>query len=118
TRRPPRDPRLRVRWNAGAKLDVTVDALDTAGSTNRSGGGAYLNRLDLSLHLTDATRPGVAASVTRIPQIAPGRYQLSLDAPRSPALATIRLAGSAAAVDRLAVAGRYAPEFNAVGNDR
>jgi len=111
--RAPRDPRLRVTWDAGARLCVAVDAVD---------GGRYLNGLELSLHLADAARPDAPAQAQAIPQTAPGRYELALDAPRGPALATVRLAGAAGAapgaVDRAAVAGRYEPEFESVGNDR
>jgi hypothetical protein len=54
------------------------------------------------------------ASVT-IPQTAPGRYELSVPAPARPAFAAVHLDGRL--IDRIAVAGRYAPEFDAIGND-
>ena len=102
---PPRDPRLKVSWDAGPTLDVSVDAVD---------GGAYLNRLGLTLDVRDdeATE---AVATQPIPQTAPGLYELSTPAPRRPSLATVRLGGRV--VDRFAVPGRYAPEFDAVGTD-
>jgi hypothetical protein len=75
-----------------------------------------LNGLDLSLQLDDPARPDARAGPTTIPQTAPGRYELTVDAPRSGAMATVRRGGRT--VDRAAVAGRYPPEFDAVGNDR
>jgi hypothetical protein len=105
--RPPRDPRLTVSWDAGSRLRVTIDAVD---------GQQYLNGLDLSLQLTDPSRPGAGPESMRIPQASPGRYELAVDAPRAPALATVRQ--GAHAVDRTAIAGRYPPEFDAIGNDR
>src|SRR5262249_8672233 len=97
--RPPRDPRYRITWDAGAKLRVRVDAVD---------GTRYLNDQDLSLELADADSPGAPRSQP-IPQTGPGRYELSAPAPRSPAFAAVRL--GARVLDRIALAGRYAPEF-------
>jgi hypothetical protein len=97
--RPPRDPKYKLRWDAGPKLTITLDATD--GATN-------LNDLDVTLS------PGDAATVP-LPQIAPGKYEISLPAPRSPLLAAVRVGKQV--VDRFAVAGRYAPEFDGIGND-
>jgi hypothetical protein len=105
--RSPRDPRLRVTWDPGDPLRVTVDAVE---------GDRYLNGLDLSLQLTQASRPDARLAPVPIPQTGPGRYELAVDAPREPAVATVR--NQARAVDRAAVAGRYPPEFGAIGNDR
>jgi len=106
---PPRDPRLRVSWDAGERLRVSVDARD---------GDAYLN--DLALVLDVRPLPSTPADGAPAPhvvlQTAPGRYEVSLPAPRETSVATLRHDGRV--VDRVAVAGRYAPEFDAVGNDR
>ena len=105
--RPPRDPSFRVAWSVGPQLVISIDAEE---------GERHLNDLDLALDLeAQSSSPG-HSDITRIPQTAPGRYELSLPAPRSAVLATVRLAGRA--IDRFAVAGRYPPEFDAIGNDR
>jgi Ca-activated chloride channel family protein len=104
--RPPRDPRYRVTWDNGTRLRVTVDAIE---------GTRYLNDEKIDLDFSEeAESSGVATSMA-IPQTGPGRYELSLAAPRSPAFAAVRVGGQT--VDRIAVAGRYAPEFDAIGND-
>jgi hypothetical protein len=103
--RPPRDPRLRVTWDAGSKLRVTVDAVDAT---------TYLNGLKLTIELDDGS--GTAGRSIALPQTGPGRHELSLDAPRRPTLARLRQDGGL--LDARALAGRYAPEFDAVGNDR
>ena len=105
--RPPRDPRFAVSWDAGPRLVVRVDAKD---------GGKYLNGLVLRLEVADE-RDGarVAAAAYDVPQVAPGRYERSLPAPRARSFATLRHEGRV--IDRAALAGRYAPEFDAVGND-
>ncbi|HWE02034.1 MAG TPA: vWA domain-containing protein [Tepidisphaeraceae bacterium] len=104
--RPPRDPRYRVTWDCGSRLRVAVDATDD---------GGYLNgktvRLDLS---ADADASGGLTSGS-IPQVGPGRYELTASAPRSPVFASVQVNGRL--VDRIAIAGRYAPEFDAIGND-
>jgi hypothetical protein len=112
--RPPRDPRLRVTWEPGEKLTVTVEAVERPAN---EAGGEYLNGLPLALELTDLSgvRPAAPRTVP-VSQVAPGRYEAAVDAPREPTLATLRHAGRA--VERVAVAGRYAPEFEHVGNDR
>jgi hypothetical protein len=104
--KPPRDPRYRVTWDAGPKLHVTVDAID---------GTTYLNDQVLVLELADADSPATTLHRQPVPQTAPGRYELSAPAPRSPAFAAVRLGSRI--LDRIALAGRYAPEFDAIGND-
>jgi hypothetical protein len=96
--RPPRDPRFHVSWATGPSVRVTVDAVS---------GREYLNGQGLSLELGGSRRA--------VPQTGPGRYELTFDSPRFPAVATVR-AGEQV-LDRVAVAGRYAPEFDGIGND-
>ena len=103
--RPPRDPRFTVALEAGPRLTVRVDAVEN---------GKYLNGLALRLELADAENAD-RARVIDIPQTGPGRYELSIWAPRVRSFATVR--HESRVIDRLAVAGRYAPEFEAIGND-
>jgi hypothetical protein len=105
--RPPRDPRFTVAWDAGPRLIVRVDAAQA---------GQYLNGLRLRLELADEADPA-RVQAYEIPQTAPGHYELSLPAPRRRSFATLRHDDGAPVVDRIAVAARYAPEFDAVGND-
>jgi len=100
---PPRDPRLRVSWTTAATLRVTVDAVD---------GQRYLNNLDLTLEIW---KPG-GVSRRAIPQTAPGLYEVSVAGSAGPAIATVSQGGRI--IDRTALAGDYAPEFSAVGEDR
>ncbi len=102
TQRIPRDPRFIVTWSRSSTLRVTVDAYDESAKR-------YLDGLQLSLR-TDR--------VTRIPQTAPGRYELSIDAPHEPTLATVVNESGPAVIARSALAGRYAQEFYAIGIDR
>ncbi|MEA2736038.1 MAG: hypothetical protein QOE14_2489, partial [Humisphaera sp.] len=101
---PPRNPHFRVTHDATRELRVTLDA---------SSDTAYLNglapRLELSL---DATRSSDGVAMT---QTAPGRYEASVAAPSRPMFASVWLNGRL--LDRFAVAGRYTPEFEAIGND-
>jgi hypothetical protein len=99
---PPRDPRFSTHWDAGATLRLTVDAADKDG---------FLNDLALVVEVAQAG----AVQAHEIPQIGPGAYELSLPAPRQPAILTLR--DRQHLIDRIAVAGRYAPEFDALGND-
>jgi hypothetical protein len=106
--RAPRDPRYHVTWDAGPLLRVKVEAGDAR---------AYLNGAELRLDLSDDfDRTGGATRSLRIPQTGPGEYELACASPRQPTFATVRVSGRA--LERFAVAGRYAPEFDAVGNDR
>src|SRR5204863_7510926 len=93
-------------WDSGSKFRVRVEAIDN---------GKYLNDLPLKLSLAAEDKAPTAAADQPIPQIAPGRYELIVDAPRTRSFGTIRLADRV--IDRTAIAARYAPEFDAVGND-
>jgi hypothetical protein len=104
--RPPRDPRYALAWKVGARLVVTVDARD---------GDRYLNDLNLAMDISDATGGGAARKSFTFSQTGPGRYEVTLSAPRASVLASVREADHV--IDRFAVAGRYAPEFDAIGND-
>src|SRR5205085_8454056 len=68
----------------------------------------------LRLELADAENAD-RARIMDIPQTAPGRYELTIPAPRARSFATVR--HDARVIDRLAVPGRYAAEFDAIGND-
>jgi hypothetical protein len=103
----PRDPRLTVTWDAGSALRVSVDAVD---------GARPINGLKLVLELSLTDGGSSAAEAHPIPQVGPGRYELVLPAPRSTRLASVRHEGNV--IDRRALAGRYAPEFDAIGTDR
>jgi hypothetical protein len=96
--RPPRDPHFRVRWETGPTLRLAVDAND---------GSDYLNDLHVTVQL---------AKELPVPQTGPGIYEIELTPPRSPVIAEVRVDGHV--IDRTALAGRYAPEFDAIGNDR
>lgn len=102
--RPPRDPRFAIRWESAERLKISVDATRD---------GVAWNGLELDLEI--AGEEGTAQTSRRVPQTAPGRYELSLPAPRERGFATLRQAGRV--LDRIPVAARYAPEFDAVGND-
>jgi hypothetical protein len=112
---PPRDPRFRVTYDAARELRVTVDAIDNRAPRDTGArGGGYLNgltpRLEISL---DAARSNDAIV---IPQTAPGRYEIAVPAPPRPSFVAVRINGRV--IDRFAVAGRYTPEFETIGNDR
>jgi hypothetical protein len=109
--RPPRDPRFHVIWQTGSSLRVTIDAEDKARPA--ADGSPYLNGLSPRLELS---RPQEGTTVLPIGQTGPGTYSAELPAPRQSTLATVRLGGKV--LDRIALAGRYAPEFNAIGNNR
>jgi hypothetical protein len=102
--RPPHDSRFHVSWETGPTLKVVVDAIDN---------GKYLNGLALFVELSDSASS--SGKREAIPQSAPGEYQTTLAAPRSPCIATVR--AGAKVIARRAIAGRYAPEFEAIGND-
>ncbi len=104
--RSPRDPRFAINWETGSELRVTIDAADR---------DAFLNGLHLSLSLIDANAGSAAPVVTALRQIGPGSYELKTPAPRSTVFASIR--DGDRTLDRVAIAGRYAPEFDAIGND-
>lgn len=103
--RPVDDPRMSVRWHDEATLGVQVDAIDS---------NDFLNGLSLTLELFDPLTGALQAAV--VPQAGPGQYALERPAPTRPMLASIKLEGHIVA--RSAIAGHYAPEFTALGNDR
>ena len=123
--RPPVDPRFRVTWETGPNLHVSIDAVATTAAETRHRRSFRSEQLPqrsmLTLELSSA-EPGVTAPVEFIPilQSAPGRYDLTIPATRLPTFATVRMtdeAGTAHTLDRFAAAGRYVPEFEAIGND-
>jgi hypothetical protein len=101
----PRDPRFTTTWQIGSELGVSVDAVE---------GKTYLNDQAITLRLLPAAS-GTGATQSVVPQVEPGRYDVQLPAPRSPVFAEVRANGNV--IDRIAVAGRYAPEFDEIGND-
>jgi hypothetical protein len=104
--RKPRDPRLTVQWETGRNLSASIDAVDQ---------GKSLNDLNFSLEI--AGRISSPPEIKRdVPLISPGRYAVSIPAPARPGIATL-LGPGGRIVDRIAVAGRYPPEFEALGND-
>jgi hypothetical protein len=112
--RTPRDPQFSVTWQTGGpRLRVGVDASAEAGSGNASGNGLQLV-LEL---LIDG-----AQSRQAIGQTAPGRYEVSIESPQRRGFAAVRLLGggepgAGQVLDRVALPGRYAPEFESIGND-
>jgi hypothetical protein len=104
---PARDPRFEVWLGARDRLRVTIDAL---------AGDRFLNELPLTLELRDASDPARASTRVPIPQVAPGRYELLGPAPRTPAIAIVRNGNEV--LERHAIAGRYPPEFDAIGLNR
>jgi len=103
--RPPHDPRFRLTWQTGPRLRLVIDAADASQVFND-----LQPRLELRPDLA-ATRPTSVA----IPQTGPGRYEVSMPAPRASVLGTVRIEGRV--IGQAAIAGRYAPEFDAIGND-
>jgi hypothetical protein len=112
--RPPRDPRIRVEWNLAAQVRVRVDAVDR----DAEGAQHVINALPLTLELREATPAESDAAPLRrtVPQVGPGLYELAVEAPNVPSVATLRQAGRA--VDCIAVGGRSGAEYDGVGNDR
>jgi hypothetical protein len=104
--RAPADPRFRVTWKSDAKVSIDVQARD---------GQNYLNAQTITLELTRGFESDGSPVKFAISQTAPGGYELSIDAPRLPAFATVRAGG--AVIARFAVAGRYPLEFDRIGND-
>jgi hypothetical protein len=96
---PPRDPRFKTSWQCDSKTKISVDASDASG---------YLNGLKFIARFGDQTPQPLV-------QTGPGSYSLEIPALRTPALATVQLDDHV--IDRHAIAGRYAPEFDAIGND-
>ena len=98
---PPRDPRFTISWETSSTIHVRIDAADN---------GVFLNDLDLQL-LTNSADPAQP-----IPQTGPGRYELTIPSPREPTLLLVRTPERI--LMRLPVPGRYAPEFDRIGNNR
>jgi hypothetical protein len=94
---PPADPRLSVSVDTGEMIRIRIDARDKKG---------YLNGLALHAQLGDGDR-------TRIPQVGPGEYELSLLSPQSPSILSILRDGAVS--NRIAMAGRYPREFARIG---
>jgi hypothetical protein len=103
--RPRRDPRFRVTVDQGSTLRVSVDATD---------GKTFLNGERLTLEFASGAATDASAALP-IPQTAPGRYELTTDAHRG--IVRIRRGGRQT-LETFVVPERYAPEFDAVGNDR
>ena len=90
-------------WQAASPLRVVVDALDN---------GKFLNDRKLTLEMVEE---GLPPQRLEMPQNAPGRYEVQTPAPQNSAL--LSLFGDGHLIDRTMVAGRYPPEFDAVGTD-
>lgn len=103
--RRPSDPRFHVIWQSGPQLQVSVDAGES---------GDYLNGRALALELSPEN--GGAPVSLPLPQTGPGRYTLSVPAPRAGTIATLRADG--AVIDRRAIAARYPAEFDRIGINR
>ncbi len=98
----PRDPRFSVRWENGRRVRVVVDAVD---------GGRFLNGLSMVMVIShDAEEKRVA-----LEQTGPGRYDANIAASKDSRIATLRVGDEV--IDRASLPGRYAAEFDAVGND-
>jgi hypothetical protein len=102
---PPRDPRFAAIWQVGPVLGVSIEAID---------GKKYLNNLPMTIRFLPTSGPGSIIEQP-VPQVEPGRYSVDVGAPRAPAIAEVAVGGNV--IDRIAVAGRYAPEFDGIGND-
>ncbi len=98
----PRDPRFSVRWENGRWIHVVVDAVDA---------GEFLNNLPIVLAIVD----DAGQEHMSLEQTGPGRYEANLAAAKNPRIATLRVRDEV--IDRAALPGRYAAEFDAVGND-
>lgn len=103
----PRDPRFKVNVETGPTVSVTIEAADPQ---------KPINDLNITMSIGDATAPSRNAELVKFTQTAPGKYQAAVAAPRFAALASIRAGDQT--IDRLSIPARYAPEFNAIGNDR
>jgi hypothetical protein len=97
-----RDPRFTVKWTGESTLHLSVDAIDH---------GVFLNDQAMWAQVSGANKQKVL-----LEQTAPGRYEVSIGRDRSSEIVTIRLGDRM--IERFAVAGRYAAEFERIGNDR
>jgi hypothetical protein len=102
----PTDPRFQVKWDAGSTLHITVNAMDH---------DQFLNNQSLTLEMLDPRAQSAAPAIMPIPQTAPGLYEIKAPAPRSSVFITVKEQSNA--LRRFAVAGRYPPEFDAIGNN-
>ncbi len=102
----PVDPRFDVKWKAGSTLSVTIDAMDH---------GQFLNDQRFAIELRDA-QSSALLNRKSISQTAPGQYALSIPAPHLPKLVTVLHDDQM--IRQFSIAGRYAPEFDVIGNDR
>ncbi len=107
----PHDPRFSVHLQSADKLRVTVDAV-SVGSSKNNGANTHLNDQIFTLRLFESAQ----LHQYPVPQIAPGRYEIVLPAPATPTSLTI--SQDDRIIDRLAIAGRYPTEFDALGTDK
>jgi hypothetical protein len=109
-RQPPSDPRFAVTWESAASFAagfrVKVDAVDQ---------GQFMNGLSISLEMIDPRAQQSNAVAMKIPQTGPEEYELTMPAPRSSQLICVK--DGNAVLKRFSIAGRYAPEFEAIGNN-
>jgi hypothetical protein len=103
---PPRDPRFAIHFESGDAFKITVNAVD---------GRNFLNDLPLHIEWQDGDDLTAVTRAAPIPQVGPGQYALTTPSRRRPGIATVM--NGSERIDRFAVAGRYAPEFNEIGND-
>jgi hypothetical protein len=103
----PNDPRFTITCTTGPTLRINLDAID---------GSTYLNNEKPQIEMRDTRNTKTTPTVIPLSLIAPGRYETNLPAPRSGQLVTIRNGGQI--LKRFPLAGRYAPEFDHIGNDR
>ncbi len=103
-----RDPRYHVSWDTGSSLTVRLDTLAD---------GEPINRLapTLELAMIEPIAATTAPTTYWLEQTAPGRYEVSIDAPRRSSLASVRVGDQLA--DRKVLSGEYPPEFDEIGND-
>jgi hypothetical protein len=104
---PPVDPRFAVSWETAANLRVKVDAIDR---------GQFINGLSMTLEMLDPRADHPATFSMPIPQTGPGEYELTMPSPRTSQLLCVKSGGEV--LRRFAIAGRYPPEFEAIGNNR
>jgi hypothetical protein len=98
----PVDPRLSITYETGAELRVRMDAQSADGLS-----------AEVGLVDTEANDAGIRSFPMR--QVGPGRYEVVTSSPREPVTAVVIVGGRVAG--RISIAGRYAAEFEAVGND-
>jgi hypothetical protein len=102
----PRDPRFAVTCEQNTECKITLDAVDR---------GDFLNHLKMRVELRDGGEIGRIGETYSMTQTGPGRYELTLPAARRPRIVTVF--NGSQPIDRFAVAARYAPEFDHIGNN-